>query len=525
MFVLSALVGAAFALLTACSASSSEDDAGKGGPDVPASEATSLTFVPATTVALAPRETRSVNVVAGPPEGNYTVRFALVPENPDEEPNDASLDRSEGITDEYGIASVVITAPSKPTTLTLRASIGDKVDALLAISVSDEGFGTIIVDPKYAGSRTVDSWVASIRVGSTCADLTGFPPPDGALSAETSANNKPSISSVPVGVVTAVSVRAGKFAYGCTNLKDLTTDETRTLTVDVADRPMALEEGTLGLSLTFDTSTKEWTTHLESAIDAALVAFHGYTATDADLLLGEMSAQIASSTSRSDFDARRLSSGFDAVAASHVGTDALRAAASQWLTQGASKLSDSSLEGEVAFDGQSAQFTLISAGGVPTASSGFLGSSTWNAFADPGDTLVLGGSLMFQTARWVAAMAEAPAIAEHVSASNAAEALAEIAECDELGAELANAGGAEIYAGCSSSCAAKLCKQALVSLWASAENGGSELSTLSVAVTGAAAVDDEARPISLDGTWVGTLGDGKISVVGGAAVGAIPSQE
>ena len=112
-----------------------------------------------------------------------------------------------------------------------------------------------------------------------------------------------------------------------------------------------------------------------------------------------------------------------------------------------------------------------------------------------------------------------------MSASTPAEALAEIAECDQLGPELATASEGEIYTDCATTCAAKLCKQALVSLWAKAQNGGADLSTLNVAVTGPATVDNEARPTSLVGTWVGTLDEGKVSIGGGDASASMPSPE
>jgi hypothetical protein len=319
--------------------------------------------------------------------------------------------------------------------------------------------------------------------------------------------------------MTAVSVRAGRFAYGCANLNDLSAGETRTMTIEVADRPMNLEQGSLDLSLAFDMSTKEWTTHLETAIATALTAFQGGTSSDIDLLLGAMSSQITLDASRSDFDARRISASYDTALSGKLAPDALRGALSKWLMAGASGLPDSSLEGQLTLGAGAAQFSLISAGGVPVASSGFLGNSTWNAFADPADTLVVGGALMFQATHWVVALAAGPAIAQYPMASNGPDALAAVANCDQIGPDLATASGGEIYAGCAAACASKLCRQALAASWAAAQNSGSDLSTLGVAVTGAATVDDEASPISLDGTWVGTLGAGKTSIVGGNATG------
>jgi hypothetical protein len=507
-----------------CGNDAESSDSGSPPPVQTPPKATSLTFVPATTLMLEPLEARAVNVVAGPPDGSYTVRFALLPDGPNSDPNDASLDRLEAVTDEDGIATVIVTAPSGPSTFTLRASIDDKVHDELPVSVSDKGYGSLIVEPNYLGTRSIDSWVGSVRIGSSCADLSGFPPADGALVATADEDDELTISSIPIGPIAAVGVRAGQFAYGCITVDDLGTDETRTITIDVADRPLDLEEGGLELSLAVDMTTEEWTAQLEAAIEIALAAFRGEYATDSELLLGEMRALVASE-SRAEFDELRTTADFDTVVASYVGPTALRNAAANWLSSGASELSETgSFEGELHLDGSSARFELQSAGGVDASSSGFLGTSTWTTFADPGDTLVMGGTLRFQATRWVTALADGPASAEYPDVKTAAEALALIANCEDLGAELAMLGGGEVVAGCPTACAINLCESALLAVWTRTQNAGTELSRLSVAVTGSADVDDEAHPISLDGSWLGTLGDNYASAIGGEAQGTLPDE-
>ncbi len=488
-------------------------------------KATSLTFVPTTTLMLEPLEAKAVNVVAGPPGGNgYTVRFALLPDGPNSDPNDASLDRLEAVTDEDGIATVIVTAPSGPSTFTLRASIDDELEKLLPVSVSENGYGTLVVEANYLGTRPIESWVSSVRIGSSCADLSGFPPADGALVATADEGKKLTIESVPIGPIAAVGVRAGKFAYGCVTVDDLAPDEKRTITVDVTDRPLNLEEGNLALGMSIDMTTEEWTGLLEAAIEVALSAFRGQAATDSELLLREMRAHV-SPANQVAFDEQTATPDSSSVIGSYVGQTALRDAAADWLARGAKKLSESgSFEGQLTFDGSSATFELQYAGGVDATSSGFLGTSTWTTFADPGDTLVMGGTLRFQATRWVTALADAPAAEDYPEALTVAEALARVVDCEALGKELAAASGGVLFAGCPAACVVNLCESALVTVWTGTQDADTDLSRLSVAATGLASVDDEAHPISLDGSWLGTLGDGYASSIGGEAQGALPEK-
>jgi hypothetical protein len=106
----------------------------------------------------------------------------------------------------------------------------------------------------------------------------------------------------------------------------------------------------------------------------------------------------------------------------------------------------------------------------------------------------------------------------------AAEALALVANCEELGAELATLGEGEIFAECPTSCAVNLCESALLAVWTRTQNAGTDLSRLSIAVTGSADVNDEARPIAFDGSWLGTLGDDYMSAIGGDAQGTLPDE-
>lgn len=473
-------------------------------------EATSLTFVPGGVLKLLPLEPADLNLAAAPPD-RYLVRFALLADPPDAGPNDASLNRAEVFTDTRGVATVTLTAPSTPSAFTVRATIG-ALEARLPVSVSDRGYATIIAEPSYGGVRPIETWVASVRIGSSCADLAGFPSQDGALVATSPGKETPTIDSVPVGPIASVSVRSGQFAYGCTNVPDLTADEVRMVPVEVLDRPLQLS-GELDLSLRIDEQAEEWSTLLEDAISDSLSAFRNGAADDVWMLLEDM--QALDENVREAFGEN--AEAYYAEIRPNPGEPTLTDQARAWLEAGIEDLEP--LQGELELRNSSAMFRLISAAGVPADESGFLGTSTWSAFADPGDTLILGGPLRFQATRWVVALANGPALEQFPAASDAAEALVWVADCRCIASKLTTvASGGVLYPGCDTTCVQHLCEAAIVTAWARAADADGDLTRVSIGLTGTAQVDEEARPISLSGSWLGTLA-GPSSAVGGTALG------
>lgn len=495
---------------------------GCGEDDVPAppdddrastQEATSLTFVPGGVLKLLPLEPADLNLAAAPPD-RYLVRFALLADPPDAEPNDASLNRAEVFTDTRGVATVTLTAPSTPTTFTVRATIGE-LEARLPVSVSDRGYATIIAQPSYGGVRTIETWVASVRIGSSCADLAGFPSQDGALVATSSTKETPTIDSVPVGPIASVSVRSGQFAHGCTNVPDLTADEVRMVPVEVLDRPLQLS-GELDLSLRIDEQAEEWSTLLADAISDSLSAFRNGAADDVWMLLEDMQA-LDENVREAFGENGENAEAYYAEIRPNLGEATLTDQARAWLEAGIEDLEP--LQGELELRNSSAMFRLISAAGVPADESGFLGTSTWSAFADPGDTLILGGPLRFQATRWVVALANGPALEQFPAASDAAEALVWVADCPLIASKLTMVtSGGVLYPGCDTTCVRHLCEAAIVTAWARAADADEDLTRVSIGLTGTAQVDEEARPISLSGSWLGTLA-GPSSAVGGTALG------
>jgi hypothetical protein len=500
-----------FTALFNCGSRSVKDSGTGQGDGGPGELPTSLAFEPASTLALLPAEVRQIQVVASP-AGAYTVRFALLPGD-NRDPYDASLDRSLATTDAEGRASVVLRAPTTPTTFRVRASVGSTATAELAVSVSDSGYATVWVDPSYSGPRTISQWTASLRAGTTCAVLTGTPPPDGDLVAVAPPTEKPVINFAPVGPVLAITVRAGSFAGGCADAAGLSSGEVRTVSVSVTDRPMQIDQTDLNLAIGIDSVGTAWDTSMQMDIKLAVQQMAGGAMDDVAALLDAM--QSAASTASADFQAARAANGWDLALRTALGPDAptlLRAEAAKWMVAGAAKLiAPDTFQGNLTSAGalpQAPLLTLSSILGLNPDAAGFSPTSLTTFSAEPGDTVLLGAILSWIPSRMLTALSDPAARLTFPGAQDAADALAKLADCAKVGAILSNnvTTPGKAYSGCDAVCAEQLCRTALQQIWQRARDASGPLTaTLRVSATGDAQVDDQARPVSIKGTWLGTF--------------------
>jgi len=501
----------------ACAGCGGDEEAGgqggTGGVAGATSGPTALSFDPNETLTLVPGEVRSVAVVATPP-GQYLVRFALLGDA-----KDAALDKSEAATDASGRVEVAVTAPSSARTFSLRASAGEKVSTSLGVSVSDSGFASLQVSPDYGGKRTVSHWVASVRTGVTCAELSGELLTDGDLKGKAPFGKVPQIDDVPVGPGLAVTLRGAESIAGCKELGDLRAGEIEAVKVPVFDLPMRLDDTELELELGLDpVGSGKWPELL--GVDAVLAAFSP-TNNDAAALLDAMHASTADVSAAAAFQSARKSGGWDALVQTAIGgPSALRQQLKPWLTQGAESFSSpNTFRGRLSgADGASGKAWLeLSTVGGTDAKTGFPTTylAAWNA--SPDDSVALGVDLVLLPSRLLAALALAPAKASVSGAGSTPDALAELASCDAVAKTLVAAGAlpGEAFAKCDVKCATSLCEAGLVKLWAAAADAsadpGAPAATLSVAATASASVDDFARPNAFDGTWVGNFAAGSAS--------------
>jgi len=501
--------------VTASSGGAGGTGAQGGAPNAP----TTLSFDEADTLTLIPGESHDL-IVSATPAGDYTVKFSLLGDY-----KDASLDTSEAQTDSAGVAHVTVNAPSSATTFSVRAAVGDSVSSKLGVSVSASGFATLQVMPTYAGKRGVSYWTASVRTGTTCADLSGDLTTDGDIKGTAPDGQIPQIGSVPVGPALAVTLRGGFSIAGCQDVVDIAAGEVNAVKVKVTDLPMQLAETDLELSLGLDPLKTSLDVLLNK--DAVLSALVSGGADDGQALLEAMQSATPDTATAAAFQLARKTNNWDTSLAAALGNPkAIRALVGPWLSQGLANLATTqcfqgSLRGAGKTPGH-AYIELSSVGGVDATEANLAAPTLAAWTADPDDTVLLGTTLFFAPSRLATAVAVLPAKAAAPSASNVPSALAALLDCQTVGATLAGTGDA--YPGCDASCAEALCEAGLEAMWNDARNASvGTAGTLVIAATGKAGVDDNARPAAFSGSWIGSFNSGSGTLaVSGPASGAKP---
>src|SRR5688572_7576077 len=243
---------------------------------------------------LIPEELRLIGVQATPPDA-YRVRFSLVSLD-GAPPHDGSLDRTDALTDPItGIAHVRLRAPSSFTQFTLQAAIGTTSVAELQVDVQSQGWAELQVIPEYSGQRPVTEWVANAYLKVRCADVAQVTDLDRGLPADTQYSAKsvfgiPPRLEVPVQPNMAITLRAGHYLFGCTNHDQPLINELNSVTVNLANVPIQMNDVSLDVQLGVQESTEAWIDHLETAAEDAIGAFAGDTESDLELVLATMAS-------------------------------------------------------------------------------------------------------------------------------------------------------------------------------------------------------------------------------------------
>src|SRR5690606_12993504 len=222
---------------------------------------------------------------------------------------------------------------------------------------------------------------------------------------------------VPVAPFMAVTVRAGHYLFGCANMDQPLTNELNTIRVPVANRPIALADVNLNVTLGIEETTSDWVGHLQQATDRVLLAFTAEAENDLVLLLDTMRELLRSEADRDAFQAARLEQNWEVKSLGSLASMdglLLRNKLAGWLATGSQSLSS-----EHAFQGKieppqladaPARFRVHEVAGVQAERAGFVTEvdATWTA--DPSDTVALGATLSWSPTRLIAALDEAPAL-------------------------------------------------------------------------------------------------------------------
>lgn len=462
---------------------------------------------------LAPNQESNLWVEARPP-GTYRVRFALLGS-----PADGFLNTSELDTDDEGRAMVVLRTPSTPTDFRVRASTGGVAEEL-TVSVKQLLAADVEVTRSYEGRRDVDLWVASANLETTCDQLRGNPPPDGAFVA-TSAGQVVTLRGVPVQKPMAITLRGGHFAWGCANLQAATEGMRNIVQVSVTNVPMHFDGSQLRLELGLETD-EVLRAELAPAITEALAAVLGEAEDDVAVLLDTMRSHVDASTTA--FESVRDAQKWDLRLREALGSgaaSALRDPLSRWLTAGLAGIgAELAVDATLAYDAdapESPAVTLHSTFGLePERSDAEAAESEWRA--DATDNVLVHLMLGFNPTALLVGAAQGAAVLEVDGAESVEEALAESVPCGSVAETLVTYGSASLD--CDAGCVEAACRDASAELVERAAAARAETrASLDIAATGPASVGDDAQVESLTGTWVGKLDtSGSLVDVGGEAI-------
>ncbi|HEX4339628.1 MAG TPA: hypothetical protein VH062_27160 [Polyangiaceae bacterium] len=468
-----------------------------------------------------PGVAQEVSVAIDPP-AVYVVRFSLFGDA-----EDAYLDKSEAETGRDGMTSVMLTPPSSPVVFKVRASAAGASTELAASAASMRT--TLQVIPAYAGQRTISKWIATVDTNSACNLLGSIPPPDGPLTGEGGPNDTISVPNVPLGAPLQVTVRAGQFAGGCTQVPAFALGDRRPISVIVTDRPLQMNGVKIAVTLGIDQSTawkSAWST-LSTAMTTSAVAG---SPSDAGALLDAMTVATPYLTQDAFVYGRGLHEWDDRVEdllSAGPGSAAIRDSLTRWLATGLPALTKAAISGTLTSAQLSlgaASLAVTSVGGATPADAGFSTTVplTWSSAA--ADQVLFGASAVWQPSHVAGALAALAAAREVRASTGVVDALSKTLSCADIGSALARDAADVPFLSCDAACLASRCETALTAMWKKALATAATRVALHVAASGSASIDDSAHPVGFSGSWVGDVSLGGVATqVTGSANGQSPT--
>lgn len=459
----------------------SDDD----GTQVPAE---TLAFLPATPLQLEPGTT-AVLAVQIKPARSAQILFGII----GDAKNEAFLSAESARTDAQGTAYVSLTAPKSPGALTVRAAIKDGPTAERSVSVSGQGFGTLLVTPAYTGTRDPKDWIASAWPDLLCANLV----PDYPKAPTSVRGSSPlSLGPLPVGPSYAIVVRSGNLAAGCLDVTTLVPDTVRPISVNVSDLPV-VPSSAMSAELTLAEVEPILLTRLREAVTASLEEM-GSVDDEGSLLVGAM-LEVLSSKERKAMAERRES--IEAEVTEFLGSEGwLHAVFEDEFARAALSLEGGpALLGTLEPRSETPDFRLVTAAGVAAETAGFEDGTPWSMTTDAGDSFALSGELAFSPVRWLSGIAERQALEE---GSTRRAQLGKKLSCEGLGTRFAPSA---LYPGCDEVCAIALCEEGLEHLWDTMVQADGSRMTLTLAVGGTVESAPSGALLTLSGRYIGSF--------------------
>lgn len=459
----------------------------------------SLAFVPAAPLQLDPGASAVLAVQISPPRST-TVLFGII----GDPKNEAFLSAESAQADAQGTAYISLTGPKTPGSFRVRAAVERGPTAERTVSVSGQGFGTLLVTPNYSGTRNPQEWVASAWPDFLCSSLV----PDYPIGPTSSRGASPlSLGPLPVGPSLSIVVRSGNLAAGCLDVPAVSSDSVKPITVNVTDLPV-VSASALAVEMVLSTVDNAFLAELRSAVETRLDEADDQEM-EADLLLDAFKASLPKSE-RDSFESDRKDRLFSATTLEFLGPDGrLRQVFRSHLVQAATSLDDDPVVLGT-FDPRAEHPDLIvtEAARVPAEDCGFESDGPWALTTDADRSFVLSGDLVFGPVPWLAGIARARAADVGSPLSSL---LARDFDCAKL-VSLLTPEGEELYPGCGIDCSAQVCEAALERVWRSWIETDEARTTLSVAASGAVESGASGVLLKLNGRWIGSFeGDGSVA--------------
>ncbi|MET0410900.1 MAG: hypothetical protein ABW217_06370 [Polyangiaceae bacterium] len=440
------------------------------------------------------------------PLGRHTIRLALVGDA-----GQAFLSESIIDTDESGVARpVTLTVLEGNTEFTVRAAAG-LVEAELRVVTLPAETGTLVIAPQYAGNREVEQWVASVHVDKSCDELEGTPPPDGEIVVESARGRSIRLANVPAGRRLAVVVRSEQIVAGCNDAGPLAAGAEANVTLEVSDRPMQVDslalDASFGLFLGSDT--------LPAFEELIYRAVSPMVAGASDDLTAVLNAMGDAASSPQAFNNARVANDWTGVLLANINStlagNGLRTITRTWMQSGLNRLAPSdAFRGTLSSeDGTSGTLTIASVAGLDPEEAGFEADHPTSIDTETNDIVRIGTTLMWQPSPLLSNLAKLEAVVQFPEATTAAQALAQVFDCSNVGTRLVQANGTapdgDSFPGCDLACTVDLCSQAMVTLWSRVDGSDLPMIPWNISAAAQAELDDTAHPASLDGGWAGSL--------------------
>jgi hypothetical protein len=427
---------------------------------------------------------------------------------------DASVNSSTLYTDKDGKGAIVVTAPTKATRFSVRATVDGAMETQLDISVVKVSRASLYVDGIYDGSRTVDSWTLSIYPNTTCSQLLTLAEQPAGISLVTTEPLPILKDRLAIAQPAAISLKGDAVVSGCSEMRALLADEVAHITVPLTDLPLSLTDVELPASLGGD-GTLGLVDGVGDSLPGLLEALIDGKVRDVTALLDAMALAATTDDIRQELGRLRTQQIWDTVLSNQLspnGEQPLRDTVRSWV-----ELGTEMFKGPEAFElalalaptGATPHVTVRRVASLEPEPCGVSAEAELSQATEPQDRLVWSTKLTWSEGALLGCLAADSASHVFPMATTVPRALDLTIDCAGIGTTLAGEGDSSGNAPvlCGAACIATLCQQALESMWTRGllAASGDSPATMTVSAAGTLRVNAQAEPETTSGTWVGLL--------------------